>query len=699
MVPESVRESSSPPVIDGGGAGVRISVARGQIERSYRDGDDLVVIIAGGATLRVKEYFTEDDHVQSVLILETANPAGGYEVAEVSSENRIVSAFEVAWGQLEEMFGGRVSVSAAETPDGGGPHSPERSMGLSPMALGVPLGLLAAGAAFDGTGGGGGKGSSAPASVAQLEIPSPQQPQRQVQSQVEQSTPQPAVQQFQPVAPPSHLELSANEGSPVENDPLAALLADLATATVEMFEQAGVSGVDAGNLDDVKLVVGAYGTRAASLTLEQMQSLADIASAGIAVREKESLLSAMVDGDTMTLVLSVDADAVIEQREKSVALNLNSSTLTPTSLTRTFVLDSQYWNQRIDKDSDYNGTLDSVAWMDVDHSNGELRKTVTYEIVNGMQASQISEEMFTSHTELRSRMATHHYDHDSEAARWLMTLSEVTGWALRYTYHGNGTMETLEYVSDSMSARDTWDTSGRIVSRETYPKGFGEPGMIETFTYHDSGYTYEADEYNGDTHGQSDGIPEIRRGFDSSGKMVWEKLDSDFDGSIDMKSILSYDETGEVERISSDIDLDGAVDEIGYYGRNESGEKIYTLLDENADGTWDVLEYGYVQRQTLDADLAEQASGIASISMWSKERDLTLTITDEALSALAGSAEDYAVAVVEFGSEYGRRHTVDLRSGNIVQITGDGATDVDGRLGYQGTDAILYIDPDITVLV
>ncbi len=497
----------------------------------------------------------------------------------------------------------------------------------------------------------------------------------------------------------SDIEVVGATESSGDTDPLAMLLANLAAATVEMFQQAGITGVNEGNLGDVKMVIGACGFRIATMTMYQVQNLADIVSTGIAVRVEEDLLSAVAESGIMILELSVDSDAEIEQREKSVTLNLDSSTLIPISMSRAFVLDNHYWNLRIEKDSNYNGTVDSISMVDVDPESGKFVNVVTDVFVDGVRVSTIWEDIFTSDGVLRKRTVKHFDDSGNAVSYALYNHLGETDWVLRWAYHDNGNLKSEEFGSDyvSVTSRDLFDTSGRPTRSEQYEVS-GRLAGLRTYTYHDDGHILEVDEYStGGRHRQPDGVPEFRSHGDTNGWRVLEEFDTDYDGTMDLTKSWSNDDNGLAVQCSTDRNADGTIDRVVHFGRNESGEKIYLLVDDSPDGTWDKLVYlkSHHPQRELDVDFAEQISGITEIEILGP-RSTTLTLTDEALSVLAGESENYSI---EIGGT-GRRHaTVDLRSGGIERITGDGATDADGRHGYQGTDAILYIDPDITVLV
>ncbi len=556
MATDSVREGGSTTPIDGGGTGFRIPVARGQIVRTYRDGDDLVVVVAGGETLHVKGFFAAGSPSESVLILNAASQDGGYEVAEVSSEGRITGTVQVSLGQLEEMFGRRSSDSG-EGQNGDGTFSPERSMGLSPMAIGAPLGLLVAGAAIGGGGGGddGGGGDSpapsqqpqpeyqpayqpspAPSPAAQPETPAPQQPQnlpqaeqqtsqpptpqqsqKQVQPPVEQPAPQPAVQQYQPAETPQTQRAAAPQ-SQTQQGPGEV---EIDTSGAGRFEH-----------DD-------DGDGTVDRIVERIDADGD-------GRFEEVTTETFVKGvrDSRTYEQDIDDDGDFDQRD-------------------VYRYNGEGQLVRLERDEYADGVLDSVVTHSY-HASGTTEST-EYDL----QADGVFERKLSfSPAGLKVREEV---DSNNDG-----TMDRVDAWS----HHANGTVERhdADYQNDGTVDKSvSYDSSGRKVRRVHDPDADGTKETTE-WSYHGNGRVVARERTDSDSDGN---FERIRADTDAERSWDWIGHDSDDDGGLDRVEVVDGDAfasglglalTAELAGVGT-IDLSGG-----------GGSAVLTLTDGDLTG-------------------------------------------------------------------------------------------------------------------
>lgn len=141
--------------------------------------------------------------------------------------------------------------------------------------------------------------------------------------------------------------------------------------------------------------------------------------------------------------------------------------------------------------------------------------------------------------------------------------------------------------------------------------------------------------------------------------------------------------------LSDDDDEGGAGSESGSEARLDFEESISLAALENQ-------QQGSVP---LSRDAGEAAAPWGDSIALADAIDSTLVITDDVLAALSDLDGDG-------NSDAGYTLTIDGDSSSTVRIegakiarieSGASATDSEGRHGYQGTDGILYIDPDVVV--
>ncbi len=221
------------------------------------------------------------------------------------------------------------------------------------------------------------------------------------------------------------------------------------------------------------------------------------------------------------------------------------------------------------------------------------------------------------------------------------------------------------------------------------------------------------------------GPDEVTQIIDTIRKDVFS---TDHDGTADpdRTELYHYDENGMIESVEIDSvgtdgtgTADGTYDstETYFYGpgafydsyRDTGKMFVYKTVDDDRDGTADSLDFanGVTYSFAPGADELDALVGIASINLSGTADDpaypailidgvTTLTITDEVLSALADRDGDGT-------ADTGYTLTIDSDGTNDVVRIGAGiemvagSDDGEGRVYHQGTDGVIYIDPDITV--
>ncbi len=146
-------------------------------------------------------------------------------------------------------------------------------------------------------------------------------------------------------------------------DPLVAVLRHLSIAGVEMFGLAGVTGVDAGNIANVKATLGAYSAATSpareSLSLGQVQALADIAGNADYVPAGARVINSRWQGGALLLDVSTDRDAGIEVRIEAA---LDAASFAVQSLTRKYDENDNFYFERVVADSDGDGTVNIISY-------------------------------------------------------------------------------------------------------------------------------------------------------------------------------------------------------------------------------------------------------------------------------------------------------------------------------------------------
>lgn len=177
--------------------------------------------------------------------------------------------------------------------------------------------------------------------------------------------------------------------------------------------------------------------------------------------------------------------------------------------------------------------------------------------------------------------------------------------------------------------------------------------------------------------------------FSFFGKTLRTWHDDDFDMTADRQE-FDLEVVGTV-----DSDMDGTGD-----GTMDGRLDIVIYDDEGGsnDGTADLLEFvdGNSITYILSGFDLEILAGISEIDLSGHNgfRDgvTNIEIGDEDSTALAGGASGYRLVI-----DGGRNDNVTLNG--IVRASGVDSTDDEGRVGYRGSDGLIFVDPDVAVVV
>lgn len=410
----------------------RFYVSRSQIVRSHREGDDLVLELANGEEHRIVNHFLEDCTTKSAVLLDSPGQTCQLELAEVTPRGEIVETMRISLWQMEEMFSRQQSNAFAGNAASQEVSLFDHDAMYETLTFGIPLGLLAFGIA-SGEGGNGDRsdyrrivgkeneedvvgisptGSDgnvseyeigdifhAPASVFLVDLASQVGPTLLVVSSAElvklserttnyllsiDGSTEDTVrfkgdfydtgrfvgsrQEYRSSDGVALVQIGVSvEGT---QDPLDALRENIAEATVEMFEIAGVVGVTSSNLMEIGTVIGAFGDGVAAMAVVQLQSLVEIVTDGRAVSFDGSIERAVLESDKLILDVNTDSDAAIEQR---VTIDIDTATAKPNSLIRAIDIDSDgKFDEVVETDGDFDGSPELV----VVHTDGDNDGTI-----------------------------------------------------------------------------------------------------------------------------------------------------------------------------------------------------------------------------------------------------------------------------------------------------------------------------------
>lgn len=215
------------------------------------------------------------------------------------------------------------------------------------------------------------------------------------------------------------------------------------------------------------------------------------------------------------------------------------------------------------------------------------------------------------------------------------------------------------------------------------------------------------------TFSTSDGITSL----DAIRKSVFQVEEGPI-ARLDYAELHHFNE-GSVDRVDIDsVGTDGSGSADGTYDSEETlfydprQRVVFRVVDEHVggtayDGTADRLEFidGLSYSFVPNDEILDALAGIRRIELAGDNASSTfpaltgedfngatmIAISDAMLTTLAAGGSSYTLTI-----DGDTNDTVLLR--DISRISsGPGTMDADGRAGYQGTDGIIYIDPDVVV--
>ncbi len=399
----------------------------------------------------------------------------------------------------------------------------------------------------------------------------------------------------------------------------------------------------------------------------------------------------------LTLMLGIDSDDAGSSENFVVWLTLNDSTLASEYAVFDDNLDGR--PDRTETDMDSNGTNEAVStitYTDVDgdgtpEGRVELRYSTTSD--NGTEDDILTERHDVTdmdddgHFERRLRtiyapdgmaVSELHIEYDDGLGGSNMDMGTADDGTVDHSdkrelningdevlfevdYDNNGTLEVRRETNYRVQA-NTRET-------ETVRTDNDEDGTFETWrqtTYDAAGYLAVVERYEerGDD-GMLNGTDHVAvRHFNSNGQIDRE---------------LVYSGTNET-----------LVRELQYFYDDE-GTRIYGVDDELGDGSPDAIHFYRDAPHFFNLKEAETGdfAGIGNVHFSGEDVDSTFRLSDDTLTALAGSRSGYTI--VFHGADGG---VLDLGGG----IVATGGTDSSGRDEYQGSDGTVYVDSGVEVI-
>lgn len=97
-------------------SGMILPLQRVEVDRTYREGSGLVVVLVSGSEILVEGFFTKVEAIEGFALLVGDGEDGEVAILRIDSEGGLAGNESVALGRLEEMFGGLVGIQAVQLP-------------------------------------------------------------------------------------------------------------------------------------------------------------------------------------------------------------------------------------------------------------------------------------------------------------------------------------------------------------------------------------------------------------------------------------------------------------------------------------------------------------------------------------------------------------------------------------------------------